>query len=115
MVLSGSMPIIRELLRKATGELFDERDPAKGFTGYDLKARDMVISIITPMLQSAGEIQALNAASASEVIQLLKEGKVSFQEAKELMSIVQMQFEMDELRDLANRLDGLSQVDSDAA
>lgn len=107
LLLSGSAPILRDVLRLATGELFDENDPSKGYTDVDQKARATVLNAIIPMMQQAGDVQTLNAKSAQDIIGLLAAGKCSIQEALELMRLVQMQFEMTELKELSDKLDSL--------
>jgi hypothetical protein len=101
-VLSASPPILRDLLAKATG-LEDEARPGH-YYNVDIKARSAVLDIITPMMQDAGDLQKLNAENMGEVLALLKEGIVTISEAKELMQILSTKAEMEEIKDLSEKL-----------
>lgn len=85
LLLSGAAPLLRELLREATGEL---RKDGQGYFSIDKKSREVVLAAILPMIQAAGDAQKMEASTTADIIALLKDGAITIQDAKELMGIL---------------------------
>ena len=75
------------------------------FVSTDNAARKESWDTLKQMMLGVQEAEKITCGTHSEIIQCLKEGVISIKDAKELMSIVQMQFEMTELAELAAKLD----------
>ncbi len=75
------------------------------FKSTDNAARKESWDTLKQMMLGVQEAEKITCGTHSEIIQCLKDGVISIKDAKELMSIVQMQFEMTELAELAAKLD----------
>ena len=93
--------IIAEIHRRTMGEdsLFPEANTTMLMKFFDL------FTDLVRRSDYIGEVRKINAQSAADIIGLLKTGTVSIKDAKELMAIVSMKFEMEELSSLATKLD----------
>jgi len=107
-LLSGSAPILRELLREATGMPHDEGD---GYYGINKDSRKVVLDAIIPMLQSAGDIQKIEAECAQDVIGLIKEGLITFTEARDLMQMLSTKSDIEDMKTLLDKMEALSGSD----
>ncbi len=106
LILSGSRLVIKDLLTLATGQPNPDVPEGRRI-GVDDKARKMVMNAIIPMLQQAGDVQKVEAESTQDVIGLLKEGVVTFVEAKELMQMLSTKSEIDDLKKLLEKMNDL--------
>ncbi len=106
LILSGSSILINDLLVLATGDSNPDTENGRRIN-VDQKARDAVLNAIIPMLQQAGDVQKVEAESTHDVISLLKDGTVSFAEAKQLMDMLSTKSEIDDLKKLLEKMDEL--------
>lgn len=108
MLLSKCAPIIEDLMLLATGEE-QEGDKEGRRINVDKDARKVVIDAIIPMMRSAGDAQKIEAGTTHDVITCLKEGKITFLEAKQLMDMLSIKSDMDDVKKLleaVNQLNG---------
>ena len=106
ILLSGSQVIIEDLIRCATGEK-DPTDPKGKRVSVDENARAIYLDAIIPMLQQVGDTQRLRAGSTADVIKMVARGKITIAEAKELMCIMQADFEVNQLPELLEKFESL--------
>ena len=107
-LLSGSGPIIKSLLRDATGERNEENG---GYYNVDKQARKIVLDAIIPMLQAAGDTQKIEASTAADVVRLLGEGLLTFIEARELMNMLSTKSDIEDMKLLLEKMEALSGPD----
>jgi hypothetical protein len=103
LLLTNSKDVILQIVANAKGE--DGPLGKEAWGKYAEASQKKIWDAVIPMLQQAGDLQKVTASNHSGIIQCLKDGVISIKDAKELMGIVQMQFEMTELAELAAKLD----------
>lgn len=107
MLLSGCAPIIEDLIICATGKKQKDH-PERKRVNVDSKARETVMDAIIPMIQQAGDVQRIRATSTADVLKLIRRGKVTIQEAKELMLIMATDFEVTEIPKMMERIEEIT-------
>ena len=106
MLLSGCQPLIDDILILAIGKKNSEF-PENGRLNVNEGARKQVLDIIAPMLQSAGDTQKIEAESTGSIIECLKQGTITFTEAKELMNMLSVQSDIEDVKKLLLAVDRL--------
>ena len=96
--LEGVEPFMKELLQVLSGEL-------KEFSCKNNFAVSEAWNLLKDLIKQADDISKLKAESTSDITKLLADGDISAAEAKDLMSILQTDFEMNEMKELAAKLE----------
>ena len=90
--LSQASGIVGTVLAKARGE------PVH--TDIDNAAQISIFNAVVPMLQAAGDTQKIEAESTGSIIECLKQGTLTFTEAKELMQMLSVQSDIEDIKKL---------------
>ena len=106
-LLSGSSILINDMLVLATGSPNPEVENGPRIN-VDPKARVAVFDAIIPMIQQAGDIQKVEAESTQDVIGLIKDGLVTFTEARDLMQMLSTKSDIEDMKVLLEKMGALS-------
>jgi hypothetical protein len=98
--VNNAITIVDLYLNRALDKRVEHRSLAE-------KAQDKIWDAMVPMIQQLGEARKLEAGSTAGVIDLLRSGNVTVDEALKLMTMLRTQVEADILPDLQNKLEEL--------
>ncbi len=104
ILLNEAEDIVKEKIAQAKG-----KSGPLGHTSHTnmKKEQDKIWDVLVPIIQQANDTQRVEAESTHDVIGLLKEGTVSFAEAKDLMHMLSTKSEIDDLKKLLENMDDL--------
>ncbi len=105
LLLSGCKPMITDLLAMANGDENNEFPERR--VNVNIKAREIVLAIIAPMMQAESDMGMVLAESTHDVISLLKSGTISIQDAKDLMNMLSVKSDIDDVKKLIARMDAM--------
>ncbi len=71
-------------------------------------ARQETWKLLRDIILGAGNLQKIEAGSTAEVVNMLSDGRITFQEAKELMNMLSTKSEIDDLKVLLEKMDDLN-------
>lgn len=74
-------------------------------------AQAKIFDALIPIIQSSGDIQKIEAESAQDVLGLLKEGIVTFVEARDLMTMLSTKSDIEDMKNLLEKMEALSGPD----
>ena len=100
--ITTAAPLVEQYAKAAIGE---ELLPAD----VDDTVRNETWSVLKTMLLKIEDRQAIDAQNTSQVLSLLKTGKVTVKEATELMALLNIKSEIDEVPKLTAALEKLGQ------
>ncbi|MCP4552496.1 MAG: hypothetical protein GY834_10755 [Bacteroidetes bacterium] len=79
------------------GMSIDHESLPPDYWHFNHKVLDEVIDLIKPLLAKAQQVRELEARNASDVIKILKLGKITVSEATELLTMMRAKLEVEEL------------------
>ncbi len=68
---------------------------------YDHDELNRILSMVKPLLASAQQTRKIKAETAKDIVSLMKKGKISFTEARELMTAMKMELDLKNEEDKA--------------
>ena len=89
----------------------------KVFTGGKSQeaAANKVWDTLTPVIKRISEARSLDANSTADVIVMLKEGKLSLAEARELMQMLSTKSDIEDMKALLEKMEALGSPSSSGA
>ena len=72
------------------------------------ESQKKIFDALIPMIQSAGDAHALELANTHDVIACLKDGTITFLEAKQLMDMLSVQSDIEDVKKLLMAVERLS-------
>jgi len=90
-LISTSAKILDYRCGLAMGE-----DPPDGSELYNKEEQLRILDLIKPILRQTKQTQQLEARSAQDVIDLLKSGKITIEDAHLLMGLIKLKVDMEE-------------------
>ena len=75
------------------------------------ESQKKIFDALIPILQSSGDIQKVEVESTASIIEMLKQGTLTFLEAKQLMDMLSIKSDMDDVKKLleaVNQMNGNS-------
>jgi hypothetical protein len=97
--IQKAYPIIDEYINAALG--------TSEFKATSTDARTQVWDTIKTVILGATTLQKINAESTNNIIQMLANGDISIDQAMKLMSILEKQSNIDDLKEMKDKLDTL--------
>jgi hypothetical protein len=70
-------------------------------------AQAKIFDALIPIIQSSGDIQKIEAESAQDVIALIKDGLVTFSEARDLMQMLSTKSDIEDMKVLLEKMEAL--------
>ena len=70
-------------------------DPPEGSELYNSKEQHRLLDMIKPMLHQAEQTKQINAKSSTEVVKMLKQGKISVDEAMKILTLIDKQVQVE--------------------
>ena len=98
--LEKSKPVIEAYIKVAMGE--------GALKTTDKKISDKIFDAVMPMLQKEGDVHRIQAESTADVIKLLGQGKLSIGDAKDLMSMLSIQSDIEDIKALLVKVNQLT-------
>ncbi len=71
-------------------------------------AQAKIFDALIPVIQSAGDVQKIEAGNTSDVLALLREGIVTFTEARDLMQMLSTKSDIEDMKILLEKMEALS-------
>lgn len=65
------------------------------WVSFDHEQQDVIIDLVKPLLSSAQQTRKITAETSKDIIALIKKGKVSIAEGKELLVMTKMQLDVE--------------------
>ena len=81
------------------------------FKSKNVKARESAFELVKSIISSVGDTHALEIATTANVIDCIKQGSITFLEAKQLMDMLSIKSDMDDVKKLleaVNQMNGNS-------
>lgn len=93
-ILDELLETAHKILKYQVGIAFGQ-EPPEGHELYNSKQQHALLDMIKPMLNQAEQTKALNVKSSAEVVKMLKQGKVSVDEAMKLLQLIDKQVQVE--------------------
>ena len=100
-MLKGLLPLADEMIDVSTGRI-------KGFSSSNNFAIKEGWEFLKDVIRDAGAAQKINAENTADVITLLKDGKLSIGDAKELMNMLSLKSDIEDVKLLLERVNQLT-------
>ena len=105
ILLEESADIVREKVAQAKGI-----SGPLGHTSHtgQKKEQEKIWEVLVPIIQQAGDAQRIEAESVHDVIGLLKDGAITFTEARQLMDMLSTKSDIEDMKELLKKMEVLS-------
>ena len=106
--IEHAVPIMENYILVARGENPTIKS-AHGTQSEEKQKR--IFDALMPMLQAAGDAQKIEVGTTASIIEMLKQGTLTFLEAKQLMDMLSIKSDMDDVKKLleaVNQMNGNS-------
>ncbi len=88
IMLNSAESVVIYQCARATGDYSDVPETIKRANIADV---DRIYEAVLPMIQQAGDLRAIEANSAADIITAVSKGKITIQDAERLMSMLRTQ------------------------
>ena len=93
-ILDELLETAHRVLKYQVGIAFGE-EPPEGHELYNHKEQHVLLDMIKPMLHSAEQTKSLNIKSSAEVVKMLKQGRISVDEAMKILRLIDKQVQVE--------------------
>ena len=67
----------------------------KNWMSFDEEQQNLIIELVRPLLTSAQQTKKINAQTSQDVVALIKKGKISISEGKELLMLTKIRLDVE--------------------